>query len=110
MDHKLNDEVVQMVRDELSKDREVPNEELIARAVKLDPTVNKLSARQFHAKYRMLVLREGKPTRRTRRSKGDKTKTREVLLGLVKTVAAADKQELVDIVANIDTYIKEMEK
>ncbi|MGH7476175.1 MAG: hypothetical protein ACRELD_07790 [Longimicrobiales bacterium] len=62
-----NDRVMQMVEQELQKNPDTTNEELLAKAKKISPAVGKLSARQFNARYPLQVKRRKAPRGRKRR-------------------------------------------
>jgi hypothetical protein len=52
-----NDTIAAMVRSELTKNPQIDNAALLEQAKQIDPRVRKLSARQFHATYRLPVVR-----------------------------------------------------
>lgn len=54
---QANPKVAAMVERALKKDRELKSAELKQRARKIDPSVERLSARQFHALYALPVRR-----------------------------------------------------
>lgn len=74
-----NTRVMDMVRRELEKDRDVATDDLFQKAVKIDGSVSDLTTRQFHAKYPLQVKRAmkrggsgKKRSRATKRAKSAK--------------------------------------
>lgn len=57
-----NERIASMVRTELAKNPQVSNHELLNRARTMDPKLRRMSARQFHATYRLPALRAAKPS------------------------------------------------
>jgi len=85
----VNARVMDMVRRELEKNRSVPNEDLFAKAKKIDPSLSRLDIRQFHAKYPLQVKRALGGERRGGRPPGSGARKRGRPPG--KTAAAAAK-------------------
>lgn len=104
---EINQKVVEMIRAELTKNPDTPNQELQAKAIKIDGSVAELHPRQFNARYRLLAKRLMNGPRKVRKqSKAqDKERIREILIGLIKEVAEASPGELVNIVGDIDSYV-----
>ena len=126
-----NPKVMEMIEAELKKNADISNAELLEKARKIDKGVEKLSARQFNAKYPLQVKRALNPPKRrssrkrksTSSSKGRSTgrsrtagddsrdRVRAVLLELAKDVANAEnKGDVVEVVAGIDRYIDRVVK
>jgi hypothetical protein len=120
-----NPKVMEMIRDELKKNPDISNPELLEKATKLDPSIKKLSARQFNATYPLQVKRAMKPRKKTPRkarkaaaSRGTagagrdgREQVRTVLLDLAKDVANAQgKGDVVDVIAGIDRYVDRVVK
>src|SRR5690349_17313111 len=55
-----NERVAEMVRAELAKNPQIGNDVLMKQATAIDAKVKKLSPRQFHATYRLPVVRAAK--------------------------------------------------
>ena len=112
---KANEKVVAMVRRELERDPRVKNKALLAKAKRMDRSVGRLSPQQFHATYRLRVMREmapAKPRKKAPRAPAktppptvNRDKVQAVLLELMTEVAAADKASIVGVVASIDRYV-----
>lgn len=60
--------ILDMVRRELEKNRDVPTEDLFQKAVRIDSSISKLSPRQFHAKYPLQIKRAMKRGGRRQKS------------------------------------------
>lgn len=121
-----NPQVMEMVEKELKKNPDISNTELLEKAAKIDSSVEKLTPRQFNARYPLQVKRAMKPAKRTRkmattakRSKARSKATdgtqrdgvRNVLLQLAKDVGNAEgKGDVVDVVAGIDRYVDKVLK
>ena len=116
------DEIMSMVRDELKKDPDIENKTLYAKAKKIDPAVDDLSLRQFHARYPLQVKRKMAQKRgggRKRKSSGkarksggggvDREAVRGVLLRFARDVSAAEgKAEMIDILSSVDDYVDDV--
>lgn len=121
-----NPEVVELVESELRKNPGIPNPELLEKAKKIDPSVERLTSRQFNARYPLQVKRAmaaGKPKRRKRAPKksrvagtsrstdASRDNIRRLLLDLAKEVVNAEgKGDVVDVVAGIDEYVDRVQK
>ncbi len=127
------EKIMQFVEQELDKNPEVSNEELLKGAKKISRTVTQLSPRQFHAKYPLQVKRRkanGK-TRPVKTAKarqvrprqtrsvtvapakpvGDNEAVRRVLMRFAKDLAGADNQtQTIEVLANLDRYAGEIAK
>lgn len=57
-----NERIAAMVRTELGRDASITNETLLKKAKAIDPKVGRLSPRQFHATYRLPVVRASRST------------------------------------------------
>ncbi len=68
--------VMQMVRRELKKDRAASTEELFDKAKKIDPSLSRLTNRQFHAKYPLQIKRTMKRRPASASKKRAASKTR----------------------------------
>lgn len=123
----VNPKVMEMVANELKKNPDLSNAELLERATKIDPGVAELSARQFNARYPLQVKRALRPRKRTTRkpgkaqprgrggrvaaANGDRDRIRGVLLDLARDVANAQgKGDVVDVIAGIDGYVDRVVK
>jgi hypothetical protein len=116
------DEIMSMVRDELERDPDIENKALYAKAKKIDPAVDDLSLRQFHARYplqvkrKMAQKRDGGRKRRTsgkaRKSGGggvDREAVRSVLLRFARDVSAAEgKADMIDVLSSVDDYVDDV--
>lgn len=123
------DAIMEMVRQELSDDPDAENKDLYAKAKKIDPSVDDLSLRQFHARYPLQVKRKMAQSRRDRqKSRGTKTRTtgsgdggtggsgsvdretiRSTLLRFARDVSAADgKAEMIDVLSSVDDYVDDV--
>lgn len=123
------DAIMEMVRQELSDDPDAENKDLYAKAKKIDPSVDDLSLRQFHARYPLQVKRKMAQSRRDRqKSRGAKKRTdgsgsggsggsgavdretiRSTLLRFARDVSAADgKAEMIDILSSVDDYVDDV--
>lgn len=119
-----NPKVMEMVEEELKKNGDISNAELLEKAAGIDAGIKSLSARQFNAMYPLQVKRALKPRKRTARRKKatggskranasrspgaatERDRVRSVLLELVKDIAGAEgKADVVDVVAGIDRYV-----
>ena len=108
-----DDKVMEMVRAELQQNPAVRNDELLAKAKKLDKGVGKLSIRQFHARYPLQVKRQlaaQRPRRRSRKKASvDRNAIKAVLLQFAKAVMDAEgKAEVVDVVGGGDRYVEKV--
>ena len=121
-----NPKVMEMIEAELKENPDISNAELLEKAKEIDPSVEKLSARQFNAMYPLQVKRAMRPRKKTSR-KARKTATRSrgggragadgrdqvrgILLDLAKDVANAQgKGDVVDVIAGIDRYVDRVVK
>lgn len=123
------DAIMEMVRQELSDDPDAENKDLYAKAKKIDPSVDDLSLRQFHARYPLQVKRKMAQSRRDRqKSRGTKSRTtgsgdggtggsgsvdretiRSTLLRFARDVSAADgKAEMIDVLSSVDDYVDDV--
>lgn len=124
------DEIMEMVRQELSDDPDAENKDLYAKAKKIDPSVDDLSLRQFHARYPLQVKRKLAQKRRDgQKSRGKKSRTtgsgrdggaggdltvdreavRSTLLQFARDVSAADgKAKMIDVLSSVDDYVDEV--
>lgn len=110
------DTVMDFVEKELKKNPNIETSALYEKAKSVDPSVKKLSLRQFNARYPLQVKRRlgmTKPRRR-RRTGGSgrgaaadsRERMRAVLLGLAADLAAAEeRKDLVKLLAGIDRYV-----
>lgn len=128
----INEKVLAMVEKEIRADPNVSNDELRAKAEKIDSSISKLGPRQFNARYPLQVKRRlapKKPRRARRKSGGTRKATagkgrarnsaasspnepvRAVLLDFARDVAAADgKAQIVDLIAGVDKYVDRVVK
>jgi hypothetical protein len=93
---ETNARVMQMVRKELEKNRDVLTSDLFEKARSIDSSIGKLSARQFHAKYPLQVKRamKGGGKRRGRKravKRAAKRATKRVTRAAKKTARRAAK-------------------
>lgn len=126
-DVEKKDEIMEMVRQALSDDPDTENSELYARAREIDPSVDELSLRQFHARYPLQVKRQmaqkrgGGRRKSTTASRGggaargdesgrvDRESIRSTLLRFARDVSAADgKAEMIDILSSVDDYVDDV--
>lgn len=81
-----NPKVMEMCQAELAKNPDISNDELLKKAIKIDKTIEKLSPRQWNARYPLQVKRamtdDGDGTKKQRKSggrpKGSKNKKKHV--------------------------------
>lgn len=119
---KAEEKVMQFVKDELKAHPDVETSELFERAKKVDPSVKKLSLRQFNARYplqikrRQTLSRPGRkrqkrtPSRTQTRSRsaasGNRDQVRDVFLRFASDLSSAeDRKDLVQVVARVDRYV-----
>lgn len=114
------DEIMEMVRQRLSEDPDAENKDLYAKATEIDPSVDDLTLRQFHARYPLQVKRQmaqkrrGGRSRRETSSRGrgagvDREAIRTTLLRFARDVSAADgKAEMIDILSSVDDYVDDV--
>lgn len=119
------EEIMEMVRQELSDDPDTENKELYAKAKKIDPSVGDLTLRQFHARYPLQVKRKMAQKRRGSRGGAsgsgrrgsreansgsvDRESIRSTLLRFARDVSAADgKAEMIDILSSVDDYVNDV--
>lgn len=127
---EANPKVMEMVESELKKDPDISNRELLDKARSIDKGVDKLSARQFNARYPLQVKRNMAPrkprSRRTtsggkkaraggrkagRQADGGRDQVRTILLELARDVANAQgKGDVVDVIMGIDGYVDRVVK
>ena len=126
--------VMEYVKRTLEANPGVTNKDLFAGAREIDPSVGELSARQFHAKYRLQakarLARAAAPETRTPPEpemptvptseetatadappvkEGDPVAVRRLLLDLAKELAcAASKAEVIAVMARLDYYVAEI--
>ena len=116
-----NPDVMDLVESELRKNPDISNPELLEMAKKIDPSVEKLTSRQFNARYPLQVKRAMAPSKPRRRKRAPKKSreagtsrstdsgrdnVRRLLLQLAKDVGNAEgKGDVVDVVAGIDRYV-----
>lgn len=68
-----SDRVMAMVEKELAANPNISNDELRAKAERLDASIVPLSARAFNARYPLQVKRRGKPRSRSGKKRGGKS-------------------------------------
>jgi len=128
-----HDKVMKMVREELAKNPDASNDDLYAKAQKIDRSIGDLSLRQFHARFPLQVKRKKAQSRKTRKASGSQapaSKTaasrkssksgrsrssakgvhreavRDALLAFAREVSAAEgKTEMIDLVTGIDQHV-----
>jgi len=69
---ETNDRVMAMIEKEIAANPDISNEDLRAKAEKVDSSVSRMSARQFNATYPLQVKRRMRPRRARKASKGAK--------------------------------------
>lgn len=67
---ETNPKVMAMIEAELAKDPSISNDELLAKAKKIDRSVGNLSARQFNARYPLQVKRRKDGPKPAKKKKG----------------------------------------
>ncbi|HEX6642993.1 MAG TPA: hypothetical protein VF215_17885 [Thermoanaerobaculia bacterium] len=72
-----NDRVMAMIEKEIQANPEISNEDLRAKAEKLDDAVARMSARQFNARYPLQVKRRMRPRKRGGRKAAKSTATKK---------------------------------
>lgn len=121
-DEDTKERVFQMIEEALEENPDVSNEVLQERAAEIDPSIEDLSARSFHARYPLQVKRqmssgqaqeEEEPKEETTVERDEfREELRETLLAFAKAVAGADDRgEVIDVLTDIDEYVdRVMEK
>lgn len=120
------EEIMEMVRQELSDDPDAENKDLYQKATKIDPSVDDLTLRQFHARFPLQVKRQMAQSRRGGRSRTsgsgdrgagaggggagvDRDAIRSILLGFARDVSRADgKAGMIDLLSSVDDYVDEV--
>lgn len=107
------DRAIEAIRSAVSRKRDISNARLMDIAADFDPSVAKISPRQFHGRYVLVALRQlarGRPRKNVRRgAKQDgRSNIEQVLLRLARDVAKADRAGLVEIIAQLDKYVDEI--
>lgn len=112
-----NERVMEMVEEALREDPDVSNEELQERASEIDPRIGELSARSFNARYPLQVKRKLASEREeeTSDATGDqeelRSATRQALLDFAKDyTGAGDRGEAIDVIRNVEKYVKRVLK
>ncbi len=115
----VNEKVMKMVEDEIKKNPSVATSDLFQKATKVDKSIEKLSPRQFNARYPLQVKRRMSPPRRgraggprRRRARGaNRDAIRGVLLQFAQDLAGAEgKGDVVKLIAGIDKVVDRVEK
>ncbi len=134
----VNEKVMTMVEKELARKPDTSTTDLHELAKKVDPTIGKLSVRQFHARYPLQVKRrkslaKGGGRRRKSPATGDGTRGRRgrtgtprtragaarssevhgVLIEFAKEVSAANDRgptAMLDVISNLDGWVTRIEK
>jgi hypothetical protein len=107
----LKEDILNMVRKELKKNPDANNEDLFAKAIKIDPGLADLSPRQFNARYPLLVKRELAPrkpptARRKYKKHGpDREQVKNAMLLFTQQALSASPGELLELVASVDNYV-----
>lgn len=86
---ETNPKVMAMIEAELAKDPSISNDELLAKAKKIDRSVGSLSARQFNARYPLQVKRRKDGPKPAKKKKGA---TRKKAAAGTKKAAGARKK------------------
>lgn len=124
---KAEEKVMQFVKDELAAEPDVETSELFERAKKVDPSVRKLSLRQFNARYPLQIKRRqtlSRPGRKRQKRSPSRTQTRsrsaasssrdqvrDVFLQFASDLSSAeDRKDLVRVVARVDRYVDDAMK
>ena len=128
MPRQAADKVMQFVEEQLKKEPGLSSRELYERAKKVYRSVGKLSVRQFHAMYPLVVKRRlaaKKPPRRPKakkaraaktrtqitESKVDREAVRKVLLQFAKDLATAKGQVgTIEVLTGLDAYVDKIVK
>lgn len=133
MPAEKNQDVMEMVRKELSEDPNAETKALFEKAKEMDSSLEDLSLRQFHARYPLQVKRKmsskkkekkGKKAGGSRKKSPTATRTRkrgtsasadgreairEGLLRFAKDVADADsKADLITVLTSVDDYVDDV--
>lgn len=124
---KAEEKVMQFVKDQLAAEPDVETSELFERAKKVDPSVRKLSLRQFNARYPLQIKRRqtlSRPGRKRQKRSPSRTQTRsrsaasssrdqvrDVFLQFASDLSSAeDRKDLVRVVARVDRYVDDAMK
>lgn len=113
----VNERVMQMVEAEIKKNPNATTSELKEKAKKLDKAIEKLSARQFNARYPLQVKRRLSPPRRRRSggrrrsaSEPNRGAIRQVLVQFAQDVAGSGPGQVVGLIADIDKVVDKVVK
>ncbi len=122
---QTDDKVMRLVQSELEKNPDATVDELYEKAEKEDPSVGKLTRRQFNARYPLQVKRRMKGAKggrkkgrtapratRGRRTRGGdgagRESVRRIFLRFASDLAGAeDRKDVVEVVAGVDRYVDE---
>ena len=116
-DGDLRDRIMDLVRRLLRKEEELSTREMQERAAEIDPGVEELSTRQFHARYPLQVKRKLSSMKSKMKGRSDGSRApegaderrevvREALLDFAKAVAGAeDRGEVIDVLTRVDEYV-----
>lgn len=129
---ETNDKIMQAVEKELEKNPDLSVDELFEKARKVDKSVEKLTKRQFNARYPLQVKRRKGATkkkatkkrgggRRTKRAAsasrtssgtgGNREAVRATFMKFASEMAAAEeRRDLVKFLAGVDRYVDEVLK
>lgn len=128
-DHEINEAVRNMVRDQIRKDPNVKNTELRGKAFRIDPSIDDLSPRQFHATYRLPIAREvaseGQPKKTVEKpaepvrepapepaaqtKQIDRQHTKRILVELATELAGAEPVKLVRVMGGLDEWVERIQ-
>jgi hypothetical protein len=120
---KVNQKVMSMVEEELSKKPDLSTDELFEKAKAVDKNMAKLTKRQFNARYPLQVKRRRAPARK--RSKGRRraggrrpaagdarrAAVRDTLMRFAMDISSAEgKSDVVGVIAGLDRYVDDIFK
>ena len=126
---KTDDKVMQLVERELEKNPDASVDELYDKAAKADKSVEKLTKRQFNARYPLQVKRRKAPPRKKRGKKksrsgstsrktskkaaaaptGHREAVRATFMKFASDMASAEaRKDLVKFLAGVDAYVDEV--
>ncbi len=120
---KVNQKVMSMVEEELAKKPDLSTDALFEKAKAVDKGMEKLTKRQFNARYPLQVKRKRAPARKRsagrRRAGGRRPAAgearrgavRDALLRFAMDIASAEgKSDVVGVIAGLDRYVDDVLK
>jgi len=109
--------VMERVRARIERDPNVTNQELYEMAVEIDPSIEELTLRQFHARFPLQVKRQRAAADELARLQGgappreeiDREGVRRALVRFARDLTAASgTPRMVDLLTEVDSYVDEI--